>query len=74
MWSSKVEEHRQKIEAAAMKMFKEKQACRCCVRHQMNRPKDYWRYVDVPVSNPKIEKECLCNCRHVMRCITTMID
>ena len=75
MWANKVSEHKQKIDAAALELFKEKEACRCCWEHQTKRPKYFWCYKEFPCTGSlKILKECRCDCRHVMRHITAILD
>ena len=42
--------------------------CDCCLRHKINKPYTYSRWVDTPLSFND-NNTCSCNCRHLARFI-----
>jgi hypothetical protein len=55
--------------------------CKCCERHQTNRPNKFEQYFDppilpgvVPVQKPEHELNCLCKCRLIIRTICRYHD
>lgn len=43
--------------------------CKCCKRHQINKPFIFFSWVDTPFKFNKSNDNCTCDCRHVSRFI-----
>jgi hypothetical protein len=49
--------------------------CKCCVRHQINKPIVFVPWHETPVNNSQqFIYPCMCNCRHVARHICRQVD
>ena len=46
--------------------------CKCCERHQINRPSKLEKYIERPLNEPK-NYNCKCPCRHNARFLCRMI-
>ena len=47
-------------------IFKTYSACKCCERHQVNKPKTMTKWVDTQISHTQFSS-CNCYCRHMCR-------
>ena len=48
-------------------------ACKCCPRHQVNKPDSFVPWVDTPFNNDIQEIGCECKCRHNARWICRQV-
>jgi hypothetical protein len=48
-------------------------ACKCCTRHQLNKPHTMQKWIETPVNQKNyasmdfVSRKCECSCRHLMR-------
>ena len=49
-------------------------SCKCCDRHQINKPNKLVAWVETEISTYKTECDCECDCRHMARFICRQVD
>ena len=49
-------------------------SCKCCKRHQMNRPKTFTRWIEREFNNTQNVHSCMCSCRNLSRWLCREID
>ena len=61
-------------DGTSLQLFMDLAECKCCDRHQLNRPPtyDFWELPSNPNSNTK--EECSCICRHTMRALVRRLQ
>lgn len=48
-------------------------SCKCCPRHQTNRPSSLWFWREDSPKIHNVDKDCECECRHIARFICRQV-